>query len=533
MKIIKNIILTIGIILIAICFIVNIRYIVNIIDSWQETATITNYTILHIAISILIAIAIEIICFILNKLINRDKKINRKKIFIIAILISFIGYIGFEAYWINFRESYPIADSLRVYNAAVDMYKGNKINDLFYFEYNPQNLTLSYCFSIIFKIVNSSNQIIIKYLNVVSNCLSICGLYLITKMLSKKYKINKILFFFLAFSYIPIILLVNLLYGDLVSLTFAIFSIYFNMKYAENKKIRNIVLSCITILIAIALRMNNLIFLIANSIYLCFNLIDEIKLIISNKKSKKIILRYIAVLLMFVIISLAGTKIFKMNLQNKYEVDPDKELPSTRYIAMGMQEGFRANGWYNDTGDLGWKRRVESEEYVSMIKERIKYFLSDIKYTFRFYEGKIISMWADPLQESIWQNLSFNFNFDEEKINTGEIDIDQVNKKDELIISKRNCAQIFLKAWLIIVFGNILIFLIINRKDISNEAMLLLLCFIGGFLFHILWEGKSRYVIPYIVILIPLASVQIDFSKKKIKKICQGNSISVKKQKSN
>ena len=87
MKIIKNIILTIGIILIAICFIVNIRYIVNIIDSWQETATITNYTILHIAISILIAIAIEIICFILNKLINRDKKINRKKIFIIAILI--------------------------------------------------------------------------------------------------------------------------------------------------------------------------------------------------------------------------------------------------------------------------------------------------------------------------------------------------------------------------------------------------------------------------------------------------------------
>ena len=81
MKIIKNIILTIGIILIAICFIVNIRYIVNIIDSWQETATITNYTILHIAISILIAIAIEIICFILNKLINRDKKINRKKNF--------------------------------------------------------------------------------------------------------------------------------------------------------------------------------------------------------------------------------------------------------------------------------------------------------------------------------------------------------------------------------------------------------------------------------------------------------------------
>ena len=35
--------------------------------------------------------------------------------------------------------------------------------------------------------------------------------------------------------------------------------------------------------------------------------------------------------------------------------------------------------------------------------------------------------------------------------------------------------------------------------------MLLCLIFLGGFLFHILWEAKSRYILPYIIILIPVA----------------------------
>jgi len=65
-----------------------------------------------------------------------------------------------------------------------------------------------------------------------------------------------------------------------------------------------------------------------------------------------------------------------------------------------------------------------------------------------------------------------------------------------------------------------MIFIIQNRKNISLEAIFLITIFIGGFAFHILREAKSRYIIPYIVVLIPIASANIKQNSilKKIKK---------------
>ena len=69
------------------------------------------------------------------------------------------------------------------------------------------------------------------------------------------------------------------------------------------------------------------------------------------------------------------------------------------------------------------------------------------------------------------------------------------------------------------IFGCSVFVIIQNRKNLSNEIILLLTIFIGGFLFHVLWEAKSRYVIPYIVPLIPIASLEIKMNKQKFEKI--------------
>ena len=65
------------------------------------------------------------------------------------------------------------------------------------------------------------------------------------------------------------------------------------------------------------------------------------------------------------------------------------------------------------------------------------------------------------------------------------------------------------KALLIVTCLCSLIVLIQNRKNLSLELIFLVTIFIGGFSFHVLWEAKSRYIIPYIIVLIPLASVNI------------------------
>ena len=66
------------------------------------------------------------------------------------------------------------------------------------------------------------------------------------------------------------------------------------------------------------------------------------------------------------------------------------------------------------------------------------------------------------------------------------------------------------KANLLLITASSLIIIIQNRKKLSLEIIFLLTIFIGGFAFHILWEAKSRYIIPYIVILMPITAVEIN-----------------------
>ena len=45
--------------------------------------------------------------------------------------------------------------------------------------------------------------------------------------------------------------------------------------------------------------------------------------------------------------------------------------------------------------------------------------------------------------------------------------------------------------------------LLARKEDDSIWTNLIFVILIGGFLFSILWENKSRYVMPYVVMLIP------------------------------
>ncbi len=95
---------------------------------------------------------------------------------------------------------------------------------------------------------------------------------------------------------------------------------------------------------------------------------------------------------------------------------------------MGMQEGMRANGWYNESADIGWNQiDTANEQYVEMIKQRITDFFRRYLLYYKILYKKVISMWAEPLQESIWQNLSLNMDKEEPT----EEEIEEATKIDE------------------------------------------------------------------------------------------------------
>ena len=62
----------------------------------------------------------------------------------------------------------------------------------------------------------------------------------------------------------------------------------------------------------------------------------------------------------------------------------------------------------------------------------------------------------------------------------------------------------FLKVFQLLIFagGSVASIGVIRKKN-STPVLLLLLTFVGGYLFHIIWESSPFYTMAYMVILIP------------------------------
>ena len=184
------------------------------------------------------------------------------------------------------------------------------------------------------------------------------------------------------------------------------------------------------------------------------------------------------------------SSLIKNHFLDKYNLDKNKAFSSSNYILMAMVEGRRANGWYNEEiGEYTLKNpETADEKHKEEIKERLTYFSQNIGYAFSFYTMKLASTWAENTYSAVRNNMRNN----EDPLQ---------NITDPILF--------YQKVLLIITCLCSLIVLIQNRKNLTLDILFLITIFIGGFAFHILWETKSRYIIPYIVVLIPIASIYI------------------------
>ncbi|MBQ1507592.1 MAG: hypothetical protein IIZ36_04130, partial [Ruminococcus sp.] len=111
---------------------------------------------------------------------------------------------------------------------------------------------------------------------------------------------------------------------------------------------------------------------------------------------------------------------------------------------------------------------------------------------------KILSQWNEPSFESIWVSQV------KDHIRTVDGGLGQA-------IYSGSLGQI-IKLWfpfymqILYTAFAIGLYLLLIRKKANIETMLLPLIVLGGFGYHLLFEGKSQYVLTYIIMLIPTAS---------------------------
>lgn len=504
-EILKIGITMIAIIVLAIIVLLNIRHEVTIIR-FEEHTVIQNRKIGNILISLIVSVIIVVFTNWIHKL-----KIPRK-IKVSTMIVGVVSYIVFQVIWIKNSNIgiYGIADSEMIYGSAMRLFKNGEITETLaiYLAYYKQNIGLVVIFENLMKLFQTDIPNLLRYVNVVANVFTIIGLYSIYKMVNKNEKEqNGLLFYILMLGFLPISLLCIWIYGDFIGLALSIWSIVFIIKYVQNKKIRNFIFSCISMALAIMTRSNSLIFIIAIAIYLLFTIREE-------KTRKERVTRSIFIGL-FIILSIMPNKILTSYFSNKHQLNDKKEKSSITYLYMGMSEGGLANGWYNnEIGVINEEMKNKpkedktiEEETKEKLKQRMQNLIQNPIYTIEFYKNKILSMWAEPTMASEIYNTKRGVEPSENKLFVFFME----GKRFEVL----KLSQKIIDG---IIYTGALMYVILKRKNMSNEMLLLVLVFLGGFSFHLLWEAKSRYVLPYVVILIPVAVEGINEMTKYIRK---------------
>ena len=332
---------------------------------------------------------------------------------------------------------------------------------------------------------------VLRIINIISNIAIVIGLYKIQLKLSSKYKTNTTLLFILILTFFTLPLLNTFIYGDIPSLALCIFAIYFIMSFTESHKMKYFIYTIFCTMLAYMMRMNSLIFIIGIIIYMLLNVFSE-----WNQNNLKNNLKSFSLIFIFMITSILPAVLIINYYSNKYDLDNTKNYPTISYILMAMEESDRGNGWYNE--EIAKKALLNPDkardEYPKHIYNRISYFLENPSYTFDFYTKKVASMWTESTYSAIQNNI---------------------RSDNDYIKNFVKPIEFYQKALLVLICSSSLIVLIQNRKKLSLEIILLLTVFVGGFAFHILWEAKSRYIIPYIIILMPITSIHINLRKQK------------------
>ena len=328
----------------------------------------------------------------------------------------------------------------------------------------------------------------LQYANVVLLAAAYVGLLRLASLLLPDERGAHLTFLLLLFCMQPILSCV-FTYGLVPGICFAVWAIAFQATWFRKNQIVYGILSALCIGAAVLLKSNHLIVLIAMVIVAGLRLFKRRQFV-----------KDIAVVLAMCLCAAAAPRAVQALYEHRSGVTLEPGMPYISWIAMGLSESRRAPGWYsNVTSNVKFKELDSDPEVLAdyskeVIRERIGYFSDHPQYTRDFFYRKFVSQFNETSYQSIWNNVV------------------REQYKEKGALSAWVCGdgeahvKRFMDTHAQLVFVGMLaaLFLMLKRKDYG--VLILPLSILGGMLFHLLSEGKSQYILPYFMLMIPAAS---------------------------
>ena len=408
-------------------------------------------------------------------------------------------------FWVVSTQVKPQADQMLCAEIAErqmfsDYDFGDYVKGGYMYNY-PYQSGLVLVLSIVFRLFGGMNYVAFQICNVFALLLfDIALLKIIEYVESPAAKKVGAVLVFLCW---PVLFYTVFVYGNLMGLAFSVAAMCFEYRYFKKRRLRDIVISSVFIGLAVMMKSNYLIFLVAMLIFLVLDFIGSMR--------KRTILFAVLAIVCYLI----GTKGPVTMMSIRGNIDIDGGVPMIGFVSMGMRESELAPGWwsgyYNEA--LYTQNNYDQDLAVAQAKadmsERVSEFVSDPGYAADFFYKKMISQWCEPTFEGIWVN-----HYEKGVTLSGIID-NLLNRE------LKGTMEGFLNLYQTFIYWSALLFVIMNRKNNNVFLWLPGTAVIGGFLFHMIWEAKGQYTLAYFVLLIPYASIAaVQVSKWVDDRIC-------------
>lgn len=457
--------------------------------------------------NILGLLLLSLICFVVCRVAAgklSEVSLNRLLLLFVSGLCLLSG-----AALILFSKTVPAADALSVYSAG-EAFASGDLSAIHptasYLSYYPQQIGLTAFYELLIRFWNlfSTGLPAYHFIKCVYVLLALVILllgYQCVLLLWKDLLAGR-LYLLLMGANLPFLMYTSFVYGEIpsfaaVSLGFYCFLRLLCTQSRQGSALWGI-LSAAAMALGVALRKNSLILVIALLI---------VELFQSLKTKRRLLFLFT---LLTAVLSLSSLPL----IQKAYELRSGSTLssgvPAISYLAMGMQEASRGNGWYNGFNfhtyqEAGMDAQAAAAVSRQAISERLRYFKEHPGYAAGFYLDKELSQWADGTYACRQATLATYGGrlalF--ESLYTGDLSC--------LLISYCNAYQnlLYLGAFLFCLFS-------LSAKQTSGRTKketggflsglpvyLGMIGILGGFLFHTAWEANSRYIFLYSLLLVP------------------------------
>lgn len=436
-------------------------------------------------------------------------------LFVVAFIIKKIGKYGnlilmavvliatslFSIYIISFSHSIPCADQEMTLNCGREFLNKN-YNSIStgYLSIYPHQIGFSiYCKWFIYFFPNNYIAAI-QYANIIWNCFTIIAGYIFMGELTKNTK-AKTYFLLLIAGFLPLFIYPPFVYGEMIMIAMSFLLAIFILRIIRTGRIRYLVMSIICSLILVALRMNSMIPIFACSLSLILAALKHNPL----KNTIAAILIFVAGIIS--IPAIQGLYSAKSNLKF------NEGVPMIAHIAVGLQDCICSPGWSNNWNLTTYvNSNYDEKETTRLSKENIaasiQRFKANKKYTLNFFTHKFTSQWNEPSFES-FQMINYT-------------ETEHSPTYDNFYFGSWNTKLIqFMNRYLFVVYVLLFLFVLSSfwKRDLNISQLVLMIASFGGMLFHMIWEAKSRYTMPFFVMLIPymsLAVINIEFYYNKL-----------------